>query len=369
MSIWETGLQGCFKATMDGCCLSISPGYSSAAIPCTADMCGQPLMNWGKDLVLVRVSFVQSWRIYGRKSLFEGNEAWVLGQVRGEVGVGLAVQNPTLAVKGRRMRDLVFRFVNLGLGQLVIHFSVLLNERIKTRERMGENDLTLAVRHLVHEVSGELQGITNIVETLSLSSRPVDEEKFRNIDARIWRAGFNLDQLRDVAVFQDDYLPINPGPVILYPLLQGVIQDVRFAWPDCEFHFRWPKELPKDFTITGDRHLRQVFRNLLTNAASFAENMVKIYVEDLRDQYFATILISDDGPGVKADDADRVFERFVAVSHSERPAGSGVGLALARYMAQRMGGDVTLVFDSDMEKSSKFLVKLPVWMEDTEIQS
>jgi signal transduction histidine kinase len=299
---------------------------------------------------------------------FENNEAWVLGQVRGDVGVGMAVLNPRLAVKEPRMRDLVIRFVNLGLSQLVIHFSVLLNERLKTRERMGESDLVSPIRHLVHEVSGELQGLTNILEPISWSGKPVGEDQYRAIEARIWRAGLVLDQLRDCVVFQDDYLPINPGSVELHSLLQGVIQDTRSAWPDCEFGLRWPEGLTKEIKITGDRHLRSIFRNLLHNAASFAEHMVSVSVEDLQDPCFAIVLVSDDGPGVQAGDAERIFERFVAVSHSERPAGSGVGLALARRIARTLGGDITLVFDDGGERSSKFMVKLPVWVEDTEVQ-
>jgi signal transduction histidine kinase len=96
-------------------------------------------------------------------------------------------------------------------------------------------------------------------------------------------------------------------------------------------------------TVHGDRlQLGRVVGNLLDNAIRHAETRVDVRVGD--DSGFAWVSVRDDGPGVPADQADKVFDRFyrgdAARARSRR--GTGLGLAIARALARRHGGDVEL---------------------------
>lgn len=92
-------------------------------------------------------------------------------------------------------------------------------------------------------------------------------------------------------------------------------------------------------TARGDAAaLGRVVRNLVDNALRHAAGAVRVEVAD------GSVVVVDDGPGIAADDRERVFERFVRLDDARaRPGGgSGLGLAIAREVAREHGGDVRL---------------------------
>lgn len=108
--------------------------------------------------------------------------------------------------------------------------------------------------------------------------------------------------------------------------------------------------------IADPGRLRQVVRNLATNAARYGEPPVEINVSASGE--VARIEVSDHGPPIPESERDRIFEPFQsAVGPSDRPAGSvGLGLAVSRMLARRMGGDLTYHHDG----RSVFRLELPI---------
>ncbi len=90
--------------------------------------------------------------------------------------------------------------------------------------------------------------------------------------------------------------------------------------------------------LADEDAVRRVLRNLLDNAAAHARTVVAVRVSPGR------VDVDDDGPGVPAQERERVFERFVRLdpSRGRDAGGSGLGLAIARELAREAGGDVTL---------------------------
>jgi signal transduction histidine kinase len=79
--------------------------------------------------------------------------------------------------------------------------------------------------------------------------------------------------------------------------------------------------------------LREVLANLLDNAVRHAKSSIEVALTRTADQVLVTV--ADDGPGVPAEEAERVFERFM--SHD---GGLGLGLALSRAAARAVGGEL-----------------------------
>jgi two-component system OmpR family sensor kinase len=73
----------------------------------------------------------------------------------------------------------------------------------------------------------------------------------------------------------------------------------------------------------------------------------------------ATVTVQDDGPGVPADQRERIFERFVRLSTDRGGQGSGLGLPIARAVARRAGGDVVCHPRSDGLTGARFELSLP----------
>ncbi|MGW5863128.1 sensor histidine kinase [Streptomyces sp. NPDC055239] len=86
----------------------------------------------------------------------------------------------------------------------------------------------------------------------------------------------------------------------------------------------------------------RLLRNLIDNAARHAAHRIQITVRS--QDGWVVLTVHDDGPGVPAEDAERIFERFVRLddARSRDQGGTGLGLAIARDLAHRHQGTLTL---------------------------
>jgi signal transduction histidine kinase len=86
---------------------------------------------------------------------------------------------------------------------------------------------------------------------------------------------------------------------------------------------------------------RQIVRNLLTNAYRYGGPHVRVEISSRGG--VASLVVSDDGPGVKGIDAEHIFDPYYRSQSSPadaRPDSVGLGLAVARQLARMMGGDL-----------------------------
>lgn len=109
--------------------------------------------------------------------------------------------------------------------------------------------------------------------------------------------------------------------------------------------------------VRGDREdLVRLVRNLLENAERHAVERVEVSLSNGNGA--VALVIADDGPGVAAEDRERIFDRFVRLddARTREAGGSGLGLAIVASVAERHGGSV-VVADSDV--GARFVVRLP----------
>lgn len=93
--------------------------------------------------------------------------------------------------------------------------------------------------------------------------------------------------------------------------------------------------------------LRQILNNLLSNAEKYAGGGKVVQVSTRARVGTTEIRVSDQGPGISATQAERVFEPFVRLSSAldEGASGTGIGLGIARELARAHGGDLVLEQD------------------------
>lgn len=102
--------------------------------------------------------------------------------------------------------------------------------------------------------------------------------------------------------------------------------------------------------------VRQALDNLLRNAAAASPAGAEVVIEVALGPGTAQIAVTDDGPGIAADDLARIFEAGVRLDESQ--PGSGLGLALARSIAEAHAGHVRV--ESTVGAGSTFTLELPV---------
>jgi two-component system sensor histidine kinase ChvG len=123
----------------------------------------------------------------------------------------------------------------------------------------------------------------------------------------------------------------------------------------------------KGFHVLGhDLRLGQVIANLIENARSFVpEDTGRITVTLSRTGKLLVLTVDDNGPGIRADNIERIFERF----YTDRPAGeafgqnSGLGLSISRQIVEAHGGTLTaeniLGTKPGDIRGARFVVSLP----------
>lgn len=122
-------------------------------------------------------------------------------------------------------------------------------------------------------------------------------------------------------------------------------QTLRFA-PDT-----------RDYTVIGDSQmLQQLVANLLENAVTHGAPGNVITIRLIRAGDRIRFVVTDTGPGIPAEDRERVFEPFQRLDPSRSKPGSGLGLALVRAIAEKHGGRITL---SDNHPGLRVEVCLP----------
>ena len=114
----------------------------------------------------------------------------------------------------------------------------------------------------------------------------------------------------------------------------------------------------RETPFRGDEDLlRQLLLNVLQNAVQHTPPGGSVTVALREDAGTIRISVADTGPGIPPPDRARIFDRFVRLDPSRRGGGSGLGLPIARWIAEAHGG--TLVLETSAPGGSTFCVSLP----------
>lgn len=199
---------------------------------------------------------------------------------------------------------------------------------------------------LVHEVRSPVAALSAIAATL------VEGE----LDAAARRELVRLSTLAcraierivaDAAVTSIHREPVDPAA-----LVQDVVTAARLR--GAQIALVAPQGVP---TLEADHaRLRQLLDNLIANAVVHGGSDVEISVV-LRVDDALRIDVSDNGPGIAEDELERIFDAGVRLDR-ERP-GTGIGLSLARSIAEGHGGALTV--ESRLGSGTVFTLSLPLF--------
>jgi signal transduction histidine kinase len=103
--------------------------------------------------------------------------------------------------------------------------------------------------------------------------------------------------------------------------------------------------------------LERAISNVVDNAIRHARTTVRVSVGS--DHGSVSVVVEDDGPGIPAVDAERIFERFARLDAARKvdDGGTGLGLSIARDIVERHAG--TVVVDTSFEHGARLVITLP----------
>lgn len=271
------------------------------------------------------------------------------------------------------------------IGVLVDAFNAMLNEvgdRTAELERTNrslevetgiraeaEKELRVADRRkdeflatLAHELRNPLAPLVNAISLIkSTGGRPdAAERSLAIIERQIAQLVLLVDDLLDVSRITSGKLEIRTEPVRLRDVVQSAVDTIspRVGASDHPVRIDLPGE---GVYVAADRvRLAQILGNLLHNAVKFSKPGGAITLSADADDDVVRIRVSDEGVGIAAESLDSIFEMFTqnGAPVEQTQTGLGVGLALARQLAELHGGTVEAA-SAGAGKGSTFTVSIP----------
>ena len=111
--------------------------------------------------------------------------------------------------------------------------------------------------------------------------------------------------------------------------------------------------------VVGDREaVRQVLMAIVDNAIKHTPASAHVAINASADAHRATVTVTDTGPGIDPADLPRIFDRFYRADSARSGEGFGLGLSIARQLAERMGGEIAV--ESERGQGSTFTLSLPL---------
>ncbi len=161
----------------------------------------------------------------------------------------------------------------------------------------------------------------------------------------------------------DQQRPIEHRPVDLLTLAADAVQDARMIAPERTIELTVSSGAA--FLVLGDEvRLRQVIGNLMSNALTHTPEGTPVEVRILSGMLRSTpgvvLEVADQGPGLRASQAERVFERFYRAdqARTRKAGGAGLGLAIVAALVAAHGGTVSV--DSTPGHGATFRITLPL---------
>jgi two-component system sensor histidine kinase ChvG len=223
---------------------------------------------------------------------------------------------------------------------------------------------------VAHELKNPLTSLRSAVETLPIAR--TDEQRNRLLGVikhDVRRLDRLISDISDASRLDAELAREATEPVDLARLLETVVSIARETRVSNKRQVQLkiePGRAGKDaFLMLGhDSRLGQVFNNLIDNALSFSPAEGSVRVRCRRQERDIIVTIDDDGPGIRADNIESIFERF----YTDRPdadefgQNSGLGLAISRQIVEAHRGTILaenrVAADGKVE-GARFTVTLP----------
>ena len=217
------------------------------------------------------------------------------------------------------------------------------------------------VANVSHELRTPITALQAVLENIVDGVAEPDRETMVTMLAQVERLGRLVQQLLDLSRLESGTLALDKRQFEIEPMLELALRETRLHAGDISLSVEIE---PRPFSIDADdERLHQVVANLVANAVRHSPPDGHVIVRAIARPDGAQLEVIDDGPGIPAEEATRVFERFYRAdsARSSRDGGSGLGLAIAQWIVELHGGDIRV--ENNEPHGCRMVVWIPGRME------
>src|SRR5680860_1379230 len=216
------------------------------------------------------------------------------------------------------------------------------NQRLKELDRL-KDDFVSTVTHEPRTPLTSMRAFSEILldnPELETSER---ERFLRIVIEEIERLTRLINQVLDLSKIESGRAEWQIAEVDLREVIEDSVTATAQLFTDCEAELdvRLPETAP---LVAADRdRVKQVMLNLLSNAAKFCDTgSARVAVELTVDGGALRVDVRDNGPGIRPQDQQAIFEKFRQGGYglTERPQGTGLGLPISHQIVTHLGGEL-----------------------------
>ncbi len=265
-------------------------------------------------------------------------------------------------------------------GEIFIAFLRDISKRVADQEELvaardkalaGEKMKTDFLATMSHEIRTPLNGLLGNMELLRDTPLNAAQGRYmHNMETSGRLLMSHISDVLDITRYDAGKLSTRSEPVNVSALLQDIVdsQSGMAASNETSLEWGWDGE-PLNWINSDHDRLQHVLMNLIGNAVKFTKRgkvSLTAHSQTTDEGHAITFEISDTGPGIAAELAERIFDDFVTgnTSYDRDVGGTGLGLSIAKRFVSAMNGKIWL--ESREGEGSKFFVELPVTLADPE---
>ncbi|HYA72507.1 MAG TPA: sensor histidine kinase KdpD [Roseiarcus sp.] len=254
--------------------------------------------------------------------------------------------------------------LNLILEQaaIAIDRAILVKASVRT-VALEENEKlrTTLLASLSHDLRTPLATITGAVTTLRKFGDAMPGEQRTDMLASIEEESGRLTRfianLLDMSRIEAGALKPKSDFVDVAEIVRAAVERASKAFPAQPFTTSLARDLP---FMRGDANLlEQVLFNLLDNAQKYGGGG-RVSIHARRDGATVLLSVTDEGPGVKPADLERIFEKFYRGGRADgRKTGTGLGLSISRGLVEAMGGRIWAESPAARRRGTRVVISMP----------
>lgn len=262
-------------------------------------------------------------------------------------------------IAGGHHRERVGRLVGTEAQDVAEAFNQMLDQLAATQRRLIQLGSLAAIGELssriVHEMRNPLSSVKMNVQAVR---RQVERDPdYAELCAIALDQVARLDQMLSDLLNYGKPLELNPGTTTFCALTRDVLEVVREAAQDKNVSIEIDDRLGQTEVCVDAELIRRALTNLVTNAIRAVPRDGTVHVTGevaAGEPDKAVIVVSDDGPGIRDANMDKIFQPFFTT----RPDGTGLGLANVRKIINYHGGTVSA--ENRPPKGAVFTIQLPL---------
>ena len=231
------------------------------------------------------------------------------------------------------------------------------NERVRKADAAKDR----FIQNMTHELRTPLNAITGFSQLLAMPDGMFTSEEKEDFGRHVINGTRMMTMLLDdiisaSAMDAGGYRIVNEETECETVCKEAISSAEHRLQPGVSMFFKPQMELPFSFRSDPLR-IQQVLTNILTNACKHTNSgEIRLGCSLEENPGMISFSVEDTGPGIPADQAERIFERFVKLDDFVQ--GTGLGLSICREIATKMGGKVYL--DTNYTGGSRFVFAVPL---------